>query len=151
MSLSSFNHLLCWLLSTWRWAVHFKTHLGLPLRKQLTSSNLSRLSIVPGNGGQVLKGKPTPALWFCPVSSPSASRPRLACIWKNDNTGRVSVGHSWPTGRWSSPREKRGEGWRKGGTQRGPHLNSARVYYKSVRYMSFNTSFSYFYLKGSYL
>lgn len=151
MSLRSLNRPLCWLLSTWREAVHFKTHSGLPLRKRLASSNLSGLSIVRGNGAQVLKGKRMPVLWFCPVSSPSASRPRLAWIWENDNTTQVSVRHSWPTGRWSSPREKRGEDWRKGGTQRGPHLNSARVYYRSVRDTFLNTSFSYFYLKGSYL
>lgn len=40
-----------------RYALHFKTHLGLQGRKQLASSNLSRLSILGDNEGQVLKGK----------------------------------------------------------------------------------------------
>lgn len=47
----------CWLLSAGRYALHFKTHLGLQGRKQLASSNLSRLSILGDNEGQVLKGK----------------------------------------------------------------------------------------------
>lgn len=47
--------IVCWLLSTWRYAFHFKTHLGLQLWKQLASANLSQLSILCDNGGQVLE------------------------------------------------------------------------------------------------
>lgn len=54
-SLLSQLPIVCWLLSTWRYAFHFKTHLGLQIRKQLASSHLRRLSILCDNGGQVLK------------------------------------------------------------------------------------------------
>lgn len=47
--------IVCWQRSTWRYAFHFKTHLGLQLWKQLAGANLSRLSILCDNGGQVLE------------------------------------------------------------------------------------------------